>query len=84
MAELNLYEVPHRNGSMLVKLSEEEAELVYGDLAKKVRPCQPATVQEVPTPPWAADPEDAAGDEEAGEKKSPAPANKARSARNKA
>lgn len=81
MAELNLYEVPHRNGTMLVKLSEDEADSVYGDLAKKIRPIAPATPQPVTTPPWA---EDVDSDEdEPGEKKAPAPRNKTRSATSK-
>ncbi len=83
MAELNLYEVPHRNGTMLVKLSEDEAESVYGDLAKKIRPVAVTQPQPVATPPWAVDPDAPAVEDEA-EKKAPAARNKTRSAGSKA
>lgn len=81
MAELSLYEVPHRNGTMRVKLSAEEAESVYGDRAKKVGDVEQAQPQPVSSQPWA-EPVPEAGESEvkADQKKAPARRNKAASA----
>lgn len=83
MAELYLYEVPHRNFITTVKLSEEDAEMIYGDAARKIRPCDPGVVPPTPTQPWAETPADEDADDaeqaEPAEKKAPAARNKSRS-----
>ena len=89
MAELFLYEVPHRNYTTTVKLSEADAEQFYGDEAKKVRPAAPGVVPPAPTQPWAATMDETGTvvedeeDDDVSEKKAPASRNKARSAANK-
>lgn len=80
MAELFLYEVPHRNYTTIMKLSADDAEQLYGDEAKQIRPAAPAVVPPTPTQPWAVDPDAP----DAGEKKAPPTRNKARSAGSKA
>jgi len=52
VADLYTYEVPRRNGVMTVKLSEEDAELIYGDAAKRKGDANQGEVQPVRTPPW--------------------------------
>lgn len=52
MAELHLYEVPHRNHVATLKLTEEDAEAIYGGKAKKVGDVKPASPQPVQRPPW--------------------------------
>jgi len=52
VAELFEYEVPRRNSTMRVKLSEEDAELLYGDQAKRVGDVKQGEVQDVRRPPW--------------------------------
>jgi hypothetical protein len=84
VAELYLYEVPHRNFTTTVKLSEEDAEMIYGDEARKIRPCAPGVVPPTPTQPWAETPADEADEadedaDEPAEKKAPATRNKSRS-----
>lgn len=89
MADLYLYEVPHRGHKTVVKLSEEEAKALYGDNAKKVGPARKAEAQPVARPPWDSgevrDPADDSSTEAgvAGEKRAAAPKNKARGAENK-
>lgn len=51
--EKALYEVPHRNSTMTVKLTAEEAEQLYGDAAKRVGDAKTAEPQPVGTPPYA-------------------------------
>lgn len=53
MAELSEYEVPRRNSTMRVKMSAEDAELLYGDRAKKVGDAKQGEVQDVRRPPYA-------------------------------
>lgn len=83
MAELSLYDVPHRNSTMRVKLSAEDAELIYGDQAKKIGEVDPAQAQPVSRPPYeqrvpaAGESDPSTGDEV---KKAPVRRNKARSA----
>lgn len=86
MADLFLYEVPHRNSTTIMKLSADDAEQIYGDEARKIRPAAPAVVPPTPTQPWAVDPDapEAGGDGGDGEKKAPPTRNKARSASSKA
>jgi hypothetical protein len=81
MAELDLYEVPHRNRTAVFKLTADEAESVYGDQAKKVGSVKPAEPQPVTRPSWAVDEDQdeakpASGD--AGEKQAAPARNKAR------
>lgn len=75
MAKLDLYEVPHRGHTAVLKLSEDEAKSVYGDRAKKVGSVAQAEPQPVTRPPYAVD----ADDDEPQEKAAPAPRNKSRS-----
>ena len=86
MAELHEYEVPRRNSTMRVKMSQEDAELIYGDQAKKVGDAKQGEVQDVRRPPWT-EPVPAEGESdpataEQNEKKAPARRNKAASASN--
>ena len=89
MAELFLYEVPHRNYTTIMKLSADDAEQLYGDEAKQIRPAAPAVVPPTPTQPWAVDPDapaegEADGGSETGAKKASPTRNKASSASSKA
>jgi hypothetical protein len=86
VAELSEYEVPHRSGTMTVKLSEDDAELLYGDRAKKRGDAKQGEVQAVRRAPYA-EPVPAAGESDpstgdtnlvTSEKKAPAPRNKGR------
>ena len=77
MAELNLYEVPHRNHTAVLKLSDADAESLYGDKATKVGTAKPAEPQPVIRPSHAVDPDDE------GEKAAAPRQNKARTAANK-
>ncbi|MBW0088237.1 hypothetical protein I4I73_03280 [Pseudonocardia sp. KRD-184] len=79
MAKLDLYEVPHRGHTATLKLSEDEAEALYGDRAKRVGPAAQVEPQPVPRPPYATDDSDDAEPVPA-EKQAPAPRNKARTA----
>lgn len=79
MAELFVYEIPHRNFTTTVKLSEEDAEALYGDAAKKLGAAKPAEAQ----PVWGPDLSDDDGDEPVEEKKAPPARNKARSSTSK-
>jgi len=93
VADLGIYEVPHRNHTATVKLSAEEAKELYGDAAKKVGDVKKAEPQPVTRPPWdSGDVKDPADDEKLvssrharGEdaKKAPSPHNKSRAADNK-
>jgi len=77
VAELHEYEVPRRNGVMTVKMSEEDAELIYGDRAKRKGTARQGEVQAPPSPPWT-EPVPAPGESDpaTGEKKAPARRNK--------
>lgn len=78
VAELSLYEVPHRNGTITVKLSAEDAESLYGDTAKKIGDVQQAEAQPVATQPWAESvPEPGESEVKTEAKKAPARRNKA-------
>lgn len=85
MAELHEYEVPRRNSTMRVKMSEADAELLYGDRAKRVGDAQQGEVQAVRRPPYA-EPVPAAGESDpatsdaVAEKQAAPRRNKARSA----
>jgi hypothetical protein len=84
VAELHEYEVPRRNSTMRVKMSQEDAELIYGDQAKRVGDARQGEVQDVRRPPWT-EPVPAEGESdpktgERDEKKAPARRNKAASA----
>jgi len=77
VAELFLYEVPHRGHTATVKLSEDEAKSVYGDDAKKLGAAKQGEVQPVTQPPYAVDVD--SGDHlVTSEKKAPPARNKAR------
>lgn len=85
MAELHLYEVPHRNYTAILKLTAEDAESIYGDAAKKVGEVKPAEPQPVQRPPWAVEVDDLGApvegddkDDDAGEKRAAPARNKAR------
>lgn len=52
--EKALYEVPHRNTTMIVKLTAEEAEELYGDTATRVGAVRKAEPQPIGEPPYAA------------------------------
>ncbi len=84
MAELHLYEVPHRNHIATLKLTAEDAEMIYGDRAKKVGEVEQAEPQPVQRPPWAVDADDTGAvvenveDDDAGEKRAAPARNKAR------
>ena len=83
MAELHEYEVPRRHSTMRVKMSEEDAELIYGDAAKRVGDAQQGVRPETRRPPWQERvPAEGESDPKTGEdvKKAPARRNKARSA----
>ncbi len=85
MAELHLYEVPHRNYTATLKLTAEDAESIYGDAAKKVGEVKPAEPQPVARPPWSVEVDDLGApvesddkDDDAGEKRAAPARNKAR------
>lgn len=73
MADLHLYEVPHRNHTATLRLSEEDAKALYGDKAKKVGSVAETKPEPVAVPSHAVDPE-------SDEKAAAAPRNKSRSA----
>ena len=78
MAELHEYEVPRRNSTMRVKMSQEDAELIYGDQAKRVGEAKQGEVQDVRRPPWTEPvPAEGESDPATAEKKAPARRNKA-------
>lgn len=81
MAELHLYEIPHRSGVATVKLSDADAEALYGDTAKKVGPAYQGEPQPVHQPDFSVEGE--GPEDEPAEKKAPPARNKARSAANK-
>lgn len=83
MAEKALYEVPHRNSTMVVKLTAEEAQALYGDDAKRVGDVKKAEPQPVGTPPYA-EPVPAPGESAVADEEPEAPKPKARTAANKA
>ena len=76
MADLNMYDVDLGGFQTQMKLTEEDAEQIYGDRASKVGSLD--TVEAVPV--FHGNVPDT---DESGEKKAPAPANKSRSASNK-
>lgn len=88
--EKALYKVPHRNSTMVVKLTAEEADALYGDAATRVGDARRAEPQPVGGPPYAepVPPEgesvvvDTAGDDDPAPKRRVA-SNKARTADNK-
>jgi hypothetical protein len=79
VADLALYEVPHRDHTMTVKLSAEDAEALYGDQAKKIGEVKKAEPQPVSKPPYAAPVPEPGESLVTSEKKSPPPRNKTRS-----
>jgi len=80
VADLFLYEVPHRGYTATLKLTEEDAEMMYGAAARKIRPCRPGVVPPPQTQPWGQqDAEAPVEAPEPEEKKAPAPRNKSRS-----
>lgn len=76
MAELNLYDVTIRGFVTQMQLSDEDAELLYGDDAKKVGKVETTTPEPVAVPSFGDDPESG---EEPGEKRVASTRNKARS-----
>lgn len=84
MAELHLYEVPHRNYTATLKLTAEDAEMIYGDRAKKVGDVEPAEPQPVQRPPWAVDADETGAVVEDAENDAEVPEKRAAPARNKA
>jgi hypothetical protein len=83
VAELHEYEVPARSGTRTVKMSEEDAELIYGDRAKRLGDAKQGVRPETRRPPWQEPvPAEGESDPATGEdvKKAPARRNKARSA----
>jgi hypothetical protein len=84
MAELHLYEVPHRNHIATLKLTAEDAEMIYGDRAKKVGDVEPAEPQPVQRPPWAVEVDETGAPVENDENADEVPEKRAAPARNKA